>query len=52
MILVSASSSYFTFAVPMREVSFVGYISLAWDPCSLQFTLNGLVFRSSGATLY
>ena len=32
IILVRVSSSYFTFAVPMREVSCVGYTPRAWGP--------------------
>ena len=35
------SSSCFTLAVPMREVSCVGYTPRAWDPRSLQSMLNG-----------
>ena len=34
MILVFASSSYFTLPVPMREVSCVGDTPRAWDPRS------------------
>ena len=39
IILVSAPTSCFTFAVPMREVSCVGYTLRAWDLRSLQFIL-------------
>ena len=47
IILVSASSSCFTLAVPMREVYCVGYTPRAWDPRSLQPVLDGpLFFRS------
>ena len=35
IILVSTSSSYFAFAVPMREVYCAGYTPHAWDPRSL-----------------
>ena len=35
MILLSVSSSCFTLAVPMREVSCVGYTPRAWDPRSV-----------------
>ena len=41
IILVSAFFSSFTLAVPMREVSCVGYEPRAWDPCSLQPILDG-----------
>ena len=37
MIPVSASSSYFTLAVPMREISYVVYTPRAWDP---RFQIN------------
>ena len=49
MILVSASSSCFALAVPMREVSCVGYTPRAWDPSSLQsiHTPGPLVFRGA-----
>ena len=35
IILVSAASSYFSLAVPIREVSCVGCTPRAWDPRSL-----------------
>ena len=44
MILLSASSSYFTLAVPMHEVPCVGYTPHAWDPRSLQSIRNGLMY--------
>ena len=44
MILVSASSSYFTLAVPMREVYCVGYAPRAWDPRSLLSILDGPLY--------
>ena len=40
LILVSASSSCYTLAVPMREVSCVGYRPRAWDLRSLQCALD------------
>ena len=39
-VLASASSSYFFLAIPMREVSCMGYIPRAWDPRSLQCILD------------
>ena len=44
MTLVSASSSYLTLAVPMLEVSFVGYTSRAWDLSSLKSILDGPLY--------
>ena len=44
MILVSVFSSCFTPAVPMLEVSCVGYTPRAWDPRSLQSMLNGPLY--------
>ena len=44
MILVSASFSYFTLAVSMREVSCLGYTPRAWDLRSLQSILDGLLY--------
>ena len=46
IILVSAPSSCFTLAVPMREVYCVEYTPCAWDPRSLQSILDvPLYFR-------
>ena len=44
MILVSASSSYVTLAVSMREVSCVGCTLRAWDPHSLFSILKGTLY--------
>ena len=41
IIFSSASSSCFTLAVPMRNVSRAGYTSRAWDPRSLSSMLSG-----------
>ena len=38
------SSSYFTLAVPMREVSCVEYTPCVWDPRSQQSMLNGFLY--------
>ena len=46
IILVSASSSCFTLAVPLREVSCLGYTPRAWDTRSLQSMLNGPLYFS------
>ena len=38
---MSASSSFSTLAVLMRNVSSMGYTPRAWDPSSLESMLNG-----------
>ena len=46
IIFVSAPTSCFTLAVPMREVYFVSYTLRAWDSRSLQLILDvPLYFR-------
>ena len=44
MILVSASTSYLTLTVLMREVSCVGYTPRAWNPRSLWSMLDGPLY--------
>ena len=39
-----SSFSYFSFAVPMREVSCMGYTPRAWDPRSVQSMLNNPLY--------
>ena len=52
IILVSASFSYFTLALPIREIYCVEYTPRAWDARSLQSILNGpLYFEGEKAEL-
>ena len=50
-IVVYASSSSFSLAVPMREESCVGYTPSVWDLRSLQSILNALIYQCFAMSL-